>query len=281
MIKKILALITAIAVAVVCGTSVFAYDSNTNVSICASRTAYDRTYIIQVSFDLRNENNKDFKQIAKELKSCDSFTETFTPFECEVYIDGECYSLGTGRANKYFADSGNVYWEFIHEFEDYGYYDVEADIYKNSQLISGCIIEVAVYPPHDYSISDATDNINTSYAYKLTSLINEERQLNGLNSLSIDCCLVDIAETKLIRSLESNRISHNDLDSYYKSKNIKFKLRDEVFICGASNPSEVLQTLMQSPTGSDLLYEGEYKYIGIAAICDLQNIMYWLVEFYK
>lgn len=280
MIKKMIVHLITIAIVAVCGISAYAYDNDTNVSICASRTGEDNTYIIQVSFNLNNHNNKDYKQISRELKGYDYFTEVVTPFDCELYINDEPYSLGKGYANRYFNENGNIYWEFVCELDGYGYHNIEADIYKHSQIIAGCMTEVESYPPHQYSSLDATEDVNISYAYNLLSLINDERVCNDYAEMDNDYELIDLAETRLIHCMQDNQFSHNNLNRYYNRWDIDFNDRDEVFIYGACDPYEAMQTLLQSEAGSDLVY-GDYDNIGIAAICDRQNIMHWAIEVYE
>ncbi|MCD8180452.1 MAG: hypothetical protein LUF26_03110 [Firmicutes bacterium] len=289
MVKHIFAFIIIAALAAG-GTSALAYDVNTfaynvstDISVCVSRTGKDKTYAIEVSLDLYSRRSKDFKQIASDLDMYNYYVETATQFEAELYIDGECFYLGNGCANTYFSDSGNVYWDFICEFEDYGVHDIEAYVYKDdcSYLIAGCETGVDVCPPREYSVSDASDEPNTSYAYRLAFLINRARRNSDCSELEIDAALTDIAEEKLICSLKNNRFGHDDLDLYYEREDIDFESRRELFICGACCAEEALEALLETAGGIDMIHGGKYEHIGIAAVCDGQNIMHWVIEAYE
>lgn len=276
MIKKIFIQMIA-AMMLVCGISVYAYDNDASVTIQAARTGYSATYNIGVSLTLSNKESYDYKAILNKLKPAGKY-ETDTQYNCVITIDDEeDYSIGAGYANEYFKKSGDIYWNFMYEFETYGRHWIDATIYKNGKVVEYDYICVDIYPSEPYSSDYSTGNENISYEYRLMSFINYERTARKLDKLYLYDDMQDLSWDRLTYVMDEDYLTHDYLEDDYDWYDIDYYDCEELFVIGACCPEEAMQILLSTPKGKQLIY-GNWEDIGVCAICDDQNIMHWVIE---
>ena len=264
MLKKLFICLVTVTMLAVCGISAYAEGKMYDTTMCASRTGKDNTYMIQISIDVPREC-EEYMGIAKNISKFNSdnnyyFWNVDIPFECTVTIDGTDYALGKGYVDGYFERSEKVYWTLEHTFTGYGRHEIKSVVSTpKSSTFRVLYDSIVSSPPQGYNINNAGERSNKVYAYSLIGLINAERSKNGLSTVNADYTLMKTTELKLLEYMRTPPYAY---------------MNNEIYVFGASEPYEAFRTLYDSEKGRDLLY-GNYKNIGIAAVCDKQNILHW------
>ena len=152
---------------------------------------------------------------------------------------------------------------------------------KTEEIIKPVVEEVIVETIEPVvETTNETVSYNTDYAYQVLYLINQIRKENGLNELTMNYTLIEIAN---IRSEEITRYwSHTRPDgtdwwTIYQQYGLYGKFGENLAY-GQENPEEVVQAWMNSETHRANILNAEFNKIGISSYNN-DGIYYWSQEF--
>lgn len=121
---------------------------------------------------------------------------------------------------------------------------------------------------------------NNDYAYQVLYLINQIRKENGLNELTMDYTLIEIANIRaeeITRNWSHTRPDGTDWWTIHQQFGLYGKFGENLAY-GQENPTEVVQAWMNSETHRANILNAEFKTIGISSYNN-DGTYYWSQEF--
>ncbi|MDD6328777.1 MAG: leucine-rich repeat protein [Lachnospiraceae bacterium] len=158
-------------------------------------------------------------------------------------------------------------WSVIHVYSD----AFEVDIQLN------CLNpNMEKYGNNGYLLAE---NINIDvmqrydYAFDVLELVNQKRQENGLQALTMDTDLLDAA---MLRAAEITMLfSHTRPDSSICFTACQDKMIAENIAYGQTSPEGVMESWMNSEGHKDNILNSNYYTIGIGCI-EMNGVLYWV-----
>lgn len=127
---------------------------------------------------------------------------------------------------------------------------------------------------------------NSNYERQVVQLVNVERQKNGLNALSLDSAISNVARTKSKDMADNNYFAHNSptygsAGNMLKQFGISYTAWGENIASGQDTPQEVVNAWMNSEGHRANILSPNFTKIGVGYVTNSKGTPYWTQMFAK
>lgn len=145
---------------------------------------------------------------------------------------------------------------------------------------------VANYENTNTATTNSVKTSNLSYEEKVVQLVNIERQKNGLQALSLDSAISNVARTKSKDMADNNYFAHQSptygsAGDMLKQFGINWTAWGENIASGQDTPEEVVNAWMNSEGHRANILSSNFTKIGVGYVTNSNGKAYWTQMFAK
>lgn len=155
--------------------------------------------------------------------------------------------------------------------------------YTEQQTANQAPEQTANQPSQESSNYSAVSS-NSGYEKSVAQLVNAEREKNGLQPLTFDSSISNVARTKSKDMADNNYFAHQSptygsAGDMLRQSGINWSAWGENIASGQNTPEEVVNAWMNSPSHRENILSPNFSKIGVGYVVSANGTPYWTQMF--